>query len=350
MRLVPERDVPEREVPEPVFDQLLRMSDDVGLLEHARGAAPRRAHGYCLDDVARGLVVLGREPEPSTELRRLTGRYLAFTAHAQGPDGAFRNRLGYDRRWTDRPATGDWWGRALWGLGTVAARGAEAWSRDEALACFELGATQRSADPRATAFAALGAAEVLDRHPEHEGALALLKDCGEAAARPLAEPDWPWPEPRLAYANAVLAEVLILAGTYGHDDTLAADGLRLLEWLLDKETRDGHLSPAPAGGWCPPEPRPGFDQQPIEIAALVDACARALALTGDGYWAASIRRGVAWFHGDNDVGVAMMDPGTGGGFDGLGPAGASTNQGAESTLALLSTLQHGRALALGGPR
>ena len=45
------------------FDHLLRLSDDVGLLEHARGAIPRRIHGYCTDDVARGLVVLGREPD-----------------------------------------------------------------------------------------------------------------------------------------------------------------------------------------------------------------------------------------------------------------------------------------------
>jgi hypothetical protein len=40
----------------------------------------------------------------------------------------------------------------------------------------------------------------------------------------------------------------------------------------------------------------------------------------------------------------MTDAGTGGGFDGLGRTSASTNQGAESTLALLATLQHGRTL------
>jgi hypothetical protein len=39
-----------------------------------------------------------------------------------------------------------------------------------------------------------------------------------------------------------------------------------------------------------------------------------------------------------------MDAETGGGSDGLGPSGCSENEGAESTLALLSTLQHGRQL------
>jgi hypothetical protein len=42
--------------------------------------------------------------------------------------------------------------------------------------------------------------------------------------------------------------------------------------------------------------------------------------------------------------VSMLDEETGGGADGLNPQGRSENQGAESTLALLSTLQHGRRL------
>jgi hypothetical protein len=49
---------------------------------------------------------------------------------------------------------------------------------------------------------------------------------------------------------------------------------------------------------------------------------------------------VEWFLGANDLGVTMWDPRTGGGFDGLCPDGPNANQGAESTLALLSTLQH----------
>ncbi len=39
----------------------------------------------------------------------------------------------------------------------------------------------------------------------------------------------------------------------------------------------------------------------------------------------------------------MSDPVTGGGFDGLTPTGPNLNQGAESTLALISTMQHRRS-------
>ena len=40
----------------------------------------------------------------------------------------------------------------------------------------------------------------------------------------------------------------------------------------------------------------------------------------------------------------MWDPRTGGGYDGLRADGPNLNQGAESTLSLISTLQHGRSL------
>jgi hypothetical protein len=121
----------------------------------------------------------------------------------------------------------------------------------------------------------------------------------------------------------------------------------MLEWLLAGETRDGHLSVVPVGGWGPGEPRPGFDQRPIEVAALADACARAAAVTGDPGWLDGVGLCVAWFLGDNDAKVPMLDERTGGGCDGLGINSRNRNQGAESTLAMISVLQHGYRLGAG---
>ena len=50
--------------PDPPFRHLLRLTDRVGVLEHAEGVVPRHEHGYCTDDIARGLVVTCREPSP----------------------------------------------------------------------------------------------------------------------------------------------------------------------------------------------------------------------------------------------------------------------------------------------
>jgi hypothetical protein len=192
------------------------------------------------------------------------------------------------------------------------------------------------------AFAAMGAAEVLAFQPGHDQARRLLADAARAIGPPCEIPHWPWPEQRLSYANAAIPEVLLAAGAYLELPRLIDVGLTLLTWLRDTETRVDHLSVTPTGGWSADEPRPGFDQQPIEVAALADAFARAFAITGDASWTEGIRMCVAWFRGSNDLNHPMICPGTGGSCDGLGRIAPNWNQGAESTLALISTLQHER--------
>jgi hypothetical protein len=324
------------------FEHLFRLSDESGLFEHAKLTEPRTEHGYCVDDVARGLLVAVREASPSGRLDELAQLYLSFVVAAQTADGRFHNRRGLDLGWEDQPNVEDCWGRALWGLGATVAR-APALAAS-ALTHFELGATQRSPWPRAMAFAALGAAEVLLVRPDHAGARALLADAAELVGRPGHDPQWCWPEPRLAYANAILPEVLLAAGSLLDDPPALADGLAMLAWLLDVETSGEHLSVTPADGWTTGEPRPGFDQQPIEVAALADACVRAFELTGDLRWRDGVRRAAGWFLGENDARTPLLDPVSGGGCDGLERNGRNENQGAESTLAMISTMQQAQRL------
>jgi hypothetical protein len=137
---------------------------------------------------------------------------------------------------------------------------------------------------------------------------------------------------------------MIAAGTALRLPALSNHGLHLLDWLLDHETSGGHLSVTPAGGGAEGAARPAFDQQPIEVAAIASACARAAAVDGDGRWAQGVAAAEAWFFGANDVGCAMWDPETGGAFDGLQATGPNLNQGTESGLALLATVQQARAL------
>jgi hypothetical protein len=328
----------------PSFEHVLRMTDDIGIFEHADGSSPRRHLGYCVDDVARALVVVVRHPEQTAVFTELTRRYLDFVARAQSADGRCHNRLGLDGQWKDTPGVDDCWGRALWGLGTAAARAAEVDVRQRAADRFARSARWRCRHRRTMAFAALGAAEMLAVTPDDATARTLLASAARVIGGRTGNASWPWPESRLAYANAALAEALIAAGEHLGDSRALDDGLYLLGWLLDVETAGTHLSVTPVGGWAPGEPRPGFDQQPIEVAALADACARALRLTNDDRWARGLARAVDWFLGDNDAGTPLYDAATGGGCDGLHVAGRNANQGAESTLAMIATLQHARQL------
>ena len=328
--------------PEPRFDHLLRLTDRRGTFEHACFAEPRREHGYCTDDVARVLVVAAREPDPGGEVNGLARVAVQFLNDAQSYAGTCRNRMDSKGRWEDEPSLEDCWGRSIWGLGTAAAHSDVSLVRRLAVIQFERAAQVRSPWPRAMAFAALGAAELLAVDPEQRAARKLLTDYAKTVAQPNADAAWPWPEPRLTYANAVLAEAMIAAGVALDDSTLRHQGLDLLGWLVEYETAEGHLSPTPAAGRGPDDLRPAFDQQPIEVSTLADACARAAAIDTGSIWPDGVRAAAAWFMGANDAQQLMWDPETGGGFDGLRADGVNQNQGAESTLAVLSTMQHAR--------
>src|SRR5690349_2673853 len=332
--------------PAPVFDHLLRLTDGRGTSAQARLATPLPEHGYRADDMARVLVVATRDHGPDRAMNGLATTALRFLNDAQAATGACRNHMDSAGRWVDEPAVGDAWGRCIWGLGTAAAHSNLAWTRQAAIAQFERAAQERSDQPRAMALAALGAAELLALDPSQRRARALIADY--AALAPCANDDavWPWPEPRLTCANAVVPEAMIAAGVALDDSTLRRRGLDLLAWLLAFETGDGHLSPTPATGRGPEDARPGFDQRPTEAAALADACARAANIDPDPIWRCGVRAAADWFMGDNDAGEPMWDPHTGGGYDGLHADGVNGNQGAESTLAVISTLQQARRLSI----
>ncbi len=327
----------------PDFRHLLQLSDGRGTFEHARFTEPRREGGYCTDDMARVLVVAAREPEPSGAVHGLIGLSLDFLTSAQSPDGAYRNRRDRHGGWCDEPTLDDCWGRSLWGLGVAAAHCGPGPIRERALAEFERGARRRSPWPRAMAYGVIGAAEILIADPRNVVAHSLLADAAGQMGR-ARDRAWAWPEERLAYANAVLPEAMIAAGWALGREELAADGLTLLGWLLEHETRNGHLSVTPVGGAAEGDRGPAFDQQPIEVACLAEACARAGRLDDSEQWVAGIAAASAWFCGDNDAAQLMWDPDGGGGYDGLHKRGVNTNQGAESSLALLATQQHARHL------
>jgi len=328
------------------FDHLIAMTTPVGLWEHAILAEPRREHGFCVDDVARGLVVTAREPSPADGVRRLARIYLRFVIRAQNSQGLFHNRRGVNGTWDDVASSHDHWGRAVWALGTAAASSVDDEVRQLALGGAAIGMRARSRWPRAMAYAALGAFEVLRVRPGDRAARRLMGAARDVIGRAGTDPAWPWPEARLTYANAVLPEAMLVIGSALNDDLVRRDGLTLLRWLVDLQTSGGHLSLFPAGGWQRGDARPGFDQQPIEVTALAEACGRAFALTADTEWLTAIERCVAWFDGDNDLGLTMYDRVSGGGYDGLHADRVNENQGAESTLAVQATFQIGRLAAV----
>lgn len=329
-------------LPEPTLKHLARMTDRIGLFEHARGSAPRPEHGYCTDDAGRALAVICDWDGPDADL--LAGRYLTFLKHMHLGVGRFSLRIGHDPRVTGSGVSDDACGRAILGLGTAAAHAGDPCLAEQAAELFAQCASFRSPWLHAMAYAALGAAAALEADPNQIGAVRILETAASMIVSATGRRNWP--EPRLRYANALLPECLLAAGARLNRDVFQRTGLRLLEWLVSTETAPaGHFSFTPTSGRSD-DVRPGFDQQPIEAGAMADAAARAFALTGERFWAESAVRAAEWFAGRNDLGVAMFDDRTGGCFDGLNAGGPNLNQGAESTVAMLTALRQAHSLTM----
>lgn len=327
----------------PPLEHLSRLTDDIGIVEHARFDQPAWDLGYCTDDAGR-LLGVASSLLAGDEAQRFATVALGFLDRAYLGRGLFRLRLGPKGAWTGDTPSDDAIGRALQGLGIAVAHAPWSDVSDGALRLFEGASTWRSPHLRSVAHGALGAAAVLEAIPDHRGARDLIEYSAELLAAGSPGLTWPWPEERLSYGNALIPEARLAVAVAREDLEGIDDALALLEWLVQAESSDGVFSFTPVGGRAPSDPKPAFDQQPIEAWAMADACARAFACTGAPRWSDGVAQAERWFAGKNDAGIAVVDPLTGGGFDGLEPRGINRNQGAESTLAAVATMARAGAV------
>ena len=352
---VPERQLEtlglrQQRLPEIKLDYLRRMTDDTGLLQHAKYTVPDRTHGYCVDDNARALIVAVtlQDLQPlDSALSGLAAIYLSFLGHAfNGQTGRFRNFMSYDRHWLEDTGSEDSHGRAVWGLGVAAALGRDRGQMGFAVDLFHraLDVTKHFTYPRAIAFAIIGIHAYLSRYSGDSRAKRMRKILSDRLMqqfRDFATDDWPWCEDILTYDNARLPQALLLSGQWLPDGEMVETGMRALDWLKQVQTDETgrHFTAIGNHGWFTRHgEKARFDQQPIEAAAMADACIEAFNCTRNEEWITYAYRCLNWYQGENDLGVPLCDYATGGCRDGLEAQGANENQGAESTLCWLMTL------------
>jgi glycosyltransferase involved in cell wall biosynthesis len=337
------------------FTHLHALCDDTGLFQHAVRSVPHRAHGYCVDDNARGLLLLsdleGGAHDPA--LDRLRIRLISFVHHAWNADtGRFRNFMGYDRRWLEEEGSEDSHGRCLWALGAYVGASSDRSLKALCNELIEQGVTvvESFSSPRAWAFTLLGLcrqASSRSIRPSTERLMRLFGARLLSLLRMTETEGWIWFEPRLSYDNARLPQALIETGRALGSSVFVEAGLRTLKWLVRMQTApSGCFRPIGSSGFeAQPFTVAAFDQQPLEAAATLSACLAAFQADDDPSWSARGRSAFAWFLGENDLKIALVDPKTGSCCDGLHPDRANDNRGAESALSYLLALKD--ALALG---
>jgi hypothetical protein len=327
-------------------DYFRALCDDTGIFQHAVLEIPDRAHGYCVDDNARALLASYSLAVEEAEAALLGSRFAAFIQHAWNPDlQRFRNFMGFNRHWLEPQGSEDSHGRTLWALGVCSRDDPSALRREWAgmllRQSYPVLAGFRS--PRAWAFAILGLCAFAETVPDD---LAAQRMCDRLAGQLFdllereEKTNWIWFEDVLAYDNARLPQALLTAGNRrGHQAHIDA-GLRSLDWLTGLQTGEaGFFRPVGSDSFGAPHAAPEpFDQQPVEVAATVAACRIAYEISGRARYKADAARAYRWMLGDNDLGMAVLDPLSGRCSDGLHPDRVNANCGAESVMsALLAT-------------
>ncbi len=335
-------------LPDINLKHLLTLTDDTGIIQHATYNVPNPAFGYCTDDNARALTAIVSLYELISQtnvLDKLQTRYLSFLSYAFNLEkGKFRNFMSYDRKWTEEVGSEDCQGRAIWSLGYTSFLSKDPNKANFAITIFNQALPQALElnHPRSIALAMLGVKAYLLRFTGDTFAKRGFERLTEKLVgyfSKITSEDWLWFEDVVTYENARIPHALLLAGEWSNRKDLIDLGIKILDWLIHHQVKDGYFSPiGNKGFFVKGQEKARFDQQPIEAHAMIDACLVASKLTNNQFYYTVAQKAFNWFLGENDCSIVLYDDSTGGCQDGLTPHGANLNQGAESTLAWLLSL------------
>jgi hypothetical protein len=324
-------------IPPISIKHLQTLTDATGIQEFAHGTIPWKENGYCAEDVARALVAVTdyERVTGKTDARSLAKIYLRYLQSSLRGDGQLWNRQGR------MLASGDSYGRVLWGLGYAAAMHSDKEIAAPAAKLFDQilpGCNEKLGGyPIANAYALEGLTAFVSKFPGGAPQAALEK-CAKQnldVYRQHRRGDWKWFDATMTYDTGRFPLAMLLAFDATTNAEYREAGLESLDFLLTVcFSPDGkQLRPIGNHGWYHEGGTPAqFDQQPIDAASIVEACVAAARITGEKKYAVSAGKAFEWFLGNNLKGMAVYDPDSGGCRDGLTVSGANVNEGGESTI------------------
>lgn len=288
-----------------------KMTDDIGMLEHAKFSEPNKAEGYSTDDNARAYQIM-------LQLDRPRQVYLDFLKQA-ADIGGFHNDMDERGEWTDKPGLGEWFGRAMVSVNF----GIKFGGRNEKVSCRQIWNRSQPAFSHVTSprtMAQLAIAGV----PRMAEKLVTAWEKNRS-------PDWEWFEQGLYYDNGRLPQALFATG-------FEEAGKKTLDWLIGKlwdKQKECFSFVGQTGWWKKGESKAEFDQQPVEAGSMVEACMEAYKATKDGKYQDWANKAYDWYSGRNIIGETLIDQNTGGIRDGFNSRECSLNEGAEAVLSYL---------------
>jgi len=321
------------------LDHIYRLTDTLGILEHANYSVPDYKEGYCLDDNARALILVLNAYELGIDKKSigLADTYLRYIKLMQKEDGLFHNDMSYDKKFLDETGSEDSLGRTIWAMGYLIRLAPNdshfQFAKDIFFRSFPHFEKVRSI--RAIACIIIGISNFLKRYPDNEKVMHVLNMLTNKLMHQYhdeAEADWKWFEPILCYDNAILPLALWYAYSITKSKEIYAIANESTDFLDSETCKNGHISLVGNTWFKKGEARPAQGQQPINAMAMVMMYQKAFFVTKNKKYHQKMLTAFSWFMGNNDLHMPLFDEESKGCCDGLEMHSVNRNQGAESTI------------------
>jgi len=325
------------------LDHIKRLTDDTGIIQHAKFGIPNLKDGYCLDDNARALLMAlmtYRQKKDPLALE-LSSIYISFIDYMQNKNGTFRNFLSFKRNFLDKVGSEDTFGRAIWALGFLLGNAPnDAYYQIGRLIFFNASPNfDKLQSVRNIANTMVGISYYLRNNSSDDSMTERLRNLAYKLINQYEEhssADWKWFESLFTYDNGMLPLALLHAAEILNDDKITETALESMNFLTEITFSNGYLSLIGNENWYKKDgKRSVFAQQPIDAQAMVLMFHQAFNLTKDKEYLNKLFTSFMWFLGENDLRIGLFDFETKGCCDGIERYGVNRNQGAESSLAYL---------------
>ncbi|MBN2275155.1 MAG: glycosyltransferase family 4 protein [Bacteroidales bacterium] len=320
-----------------------RLTDDTGIIQHAKFGVPNLKEGYCLDDNSRALLMVLMAYRQMKDVRalELSPVYLSYIHYMQNKDGTFRNFLSFSRNYLDELGSEDSFGRTIWALGYLMGNAPnDAYYQTGRLLFFNAAPNfEKLKSIRSIANTMIGICYYLKTNPMDDSMTERLRNMAHKLITEYEKnesDDWKWFESLLAYDNGILPLALLHSAEILNEDKVLEVAINSMQFLTDHTLNDNYLSIIGNEKWYMKDgERSTFAQQPIDAMAMVLMYHRAFHVTKDKEYLNKLYTSFLWFLGENDLRMSLYDFETKGCCDGFESYGVNRNQGAESSLAYL---------------
>ncbi|UII21169.1 glycosyltransferase family 4 protein [Fulvivirga ligni] len=325
------------------LSHIKRLTDDTGIIQHAKFGIPNLKEGYCLDDNSRALlmVLMAYKQKKDSLALELSPIYLSYIHYMQNSDGTFRNFLSFNRNFMDEVGSEDSFGRTIWALGFLLGNAPnDAYYQTGRLIFFDAAPNfEKLKSIRSIANTMIGICYYLKTNISDDNMTERLRKMSFILIKHFDDnstSEWKWFESLLAYDNGILPLALLHAAEILNDDKVTATALASMSFLTEVTLKDGYLSIVGNKNWYKKNgPRSTYAQQPIDALAMILMYHQAFLLTRDKDYLNKMFTCYMWFLGENDLRMSLYDFETKGCCDGFENYGVNRNQGAESSLAYL---------------